>query len=176
MKKVIIYTDGACSGNPGPGGWGAILMYKNKQLELSGFEAQTTNNRMELTAPIEALSRLKEPCAVSLYSDSAYLVNAFRQGWLAAWQQRNWLKSDKKPVENQDLWKKILEYTGIHRIEWIKVKGHADNPYNNRCDELATGEIKRNREKTVSTVQDVQDSALSGETPPSASETPSSRK
>ena len=143
MKQVIIYTDGACSGNPGPGGWGAILMYKDKRLELSGYEAHTTNNRMELLAPIQALSKLKEPCEVKIYSDSAYLVNAFRQNWLVNWQKRNWIKSDKKPVENQDLWKRILEFTAIHRIEWIKVKGHADNPYNNRCDELAVAQWKR---------------------------------
>ena len=143
MKQVTIYTDGACSGNPGPGGWGAVLMYKDKKLEISGYEAHTTNNRMELLAPIQALSRLKEPCEVSVYSDSAYLVNAFRQHWLDNWQKRNWLKSNKKPVENQDLWKQLLEYDGIHRIRWIKVKGHADNEYNNRCDELATGEIKQ---------------------------------
>ena len=144
MKEVVIYTDGACSGNPGPGGWGAILMYKEKKLELSGYEANTTNNRMELMAPIQALSRLKEPCAVKVYSDSAYLVNAFNQRWLDNWQKRNWIKADKKPVENQDLWQKLLEYTGIHSIQWIKVKGHSTNTYNNRCDELATGEIKRN--------------------------------
>ena len=144
MKEVTIYTDGACSGNPGPGGWGAILMYKDKKLELSGYEALTTNNRMELLAPIQALSRLKEPCSVSVYSDSAYLVNAFKQRWLDNWQRHNWLKSDKKPVENQDLWQELLKYTAIHQIKWFKVKGHANNPYNNRCDELATGEIKRN--------------------------------
>ena len=147
MKQVIIYTDGACSGNPGPGGWGAILMYKDKKLEISGYEAHTTNNRMELMAPIQALSRLKEPCEVAVYSDSAYLVNAFKKGWLENWQRRNWIKSDKKPVENQDLWQVILKFTGIHSIEWHKVKGHADNPYNNRCDELATGEIKQHHVK-----------------------------
>lgn len=145
MKEVTIYTDGACSGNPGPGGWGAILIYREQRLEMSGFEAHTTNNRMELLAPITALSKLKEPCSVKVYSDSAYLVNAFRQHWLENWVRRDWLKSDKKPVENQDLWKQLLTLTGIHRIEWIKVKGHADNPLNNRCDELATGEIKRRR-------------------------------
>ena len=143
MKQVIIYTDGACSGNPGPGGWGAILMYRDKKLEISGYEAHTTNNRMELMAPIEALSRLKEPCQVQVYSDSAYLVNAFQKHWLDSWQRKNWIKSDKKPVENQDLWKELLKYTCIHSIQWIKVKGHADNPYNNRCDALATGEIKQ---------------------------------
>ena len=145
MKQVTIYTDGACSGNPGPGGWGAILIYKDTQLELSGYEARTTNNRMELLAPIQALRKLKEPCAVQVYSDSAYLVNAFRQHWLENWVRRNWVKSDKKPVENQDLWKEILDLTKMHQIEWIKVKGHADNPLNNRCDELATGEIKQHR-------------------------------
>ena len=145
MKKVMIYTDGACSGNPGPGGWGAILMYKEKKLELSGFEAHTTNNRMELLAPIEALSRLKEPCEVDLYSDSAYLTNAFLQNWLGNWVCRGWIKSDKKPVENRDLWEMLLKLADIHKISWHKVKGHADNPFNNRCDELATGEIKRRR-------------------------------
>ena len=145
MKQVIIYPDGACSGNPGPGGWGAILMYKEKKLEISGYEAHTTNNRMELMAPIQALKRLKEPCRVQIYSDSAYLVNAFEKHWLDNWQRKNWVKSDKKPVENQDLWQEILAFTGIHQIQWLKVKGHADNPYNNRCDELATGEIKQHR-------------------------------
>ena len=145
MKQVVIYTDGACSGNPGPGGWGAILMYRDKKLEISGYEAHTTNNRMELMAPIQALSRLKEPCGVSVYSDSAYLVNAFEKHWLDSWQRHNWVKSDKKPVENKDLWQELLKYTGIHQIQWIKVKGHADNPYNNRCDELATGEIRQHR-------------------------------
>ena len=145
MKEVTIYTDGACSGNPGPGGWGAILIYKEKRAELSGYDAYTTNNRMELLAPIQALQRLKEPCFVRVYSDSAYLVNAFRQHWLENWVRRNWIKSDKKPVENRDLWEEILRQTKIHHIEWIKVKGHADNPLNNRCDELATGEIKQHR-------------------------------
>ena len=145
MKEVTIYTDGACSGNPGPGGWGAIIIYRGQSLELSGYEAHTTNNRMELLAPIQALSRLKVPCAVKVYSDSAYLVNAFRQHWLENWVKRNWIKSDKKPVENQDLWREILAFTQKHQIECIKVRGHADNPLNNRCDELATGEIKRHR-------------------------------
>jgi len=143
MKKVTIYTDGACSGNPGPGGWGAILMYGDHKLEISGGETHTTNNRMELTGPIEALKKLNTPCEVSLYSDSAYLVNAFVQNWLVNWQRRNWIKSDKKPVENQDLWKEIVELTKIHSIKWIKVRGHADNEYNNRCDELARAAIKR---------------------------------
>ena len=145
MKEVVIYTDGACSGNPGPGGWGAILMYKDKKMELAGYEPHTTNNRMELTAPIVALSKLKEPCSVTVYSDSAYLVNAFEKRWLAGWQAHNWLKSDKKPVENQDLWQKLLSLASTHSIKWIRVKGHADNIYNNRCDELATGAIKAYR-------------------------------
>ena len=147
MKNVTIYTDGACSGNPGPGGWGAILIYKEKKLELSGYAEHTTNNRMELIAPIEALSRLKEPCVVDVYSDSAYLTNAFLQNWLANWVKRNWIKSDKKPVENRDLWEKLLEFAEIHEIRWHKVKGHADNPLNNRCDALATGEIKQRHMK-----------------------------
>ena len=145
MKDVTIYTDGACSGNPGPGGWGAILMYKDIRREMSGYEPHTTNNRMELTGPITALNALKEPCNVKLYSDSAYLVNAFEQHWIDGWLKRNWIKSDKKPVENQDLWKEILRLCSIHNIQWIKVKGHADNPNNNRCDELATGAIKAHR-------------------------------
>ena len=142
MKQVKIYTDGACSGNPGAGGWGTILDYQGRRKELSGGEAHTTNNRMELTAVIEGLKALKEPCEVKLYSDSAYLVNAFQQKWLDNWQKRNWVKSDKKPVENQDLWKELLRLSGIHAVTWIKVKGHASNKENNRCDELATGAIK----------------------------------
>lgn len=146
MKRVTLYTDGACSGNPGPGGWGVVLMYKQYRSELSGFEAHTTNNRMELVAAIEGLNALKEPCEVDLYSDSAYLVNAFQNGWLDSWTRHNWIKSDKKPVENQDLWKLLLEHDQKHQIHFIKVKGHASNVENNRCDQLATGEIKRRRE------------------------------
>ena len=126
MKQVIIYTDGACSGNPGPGGWGAILMYKDKKLEISGYEAHTTNNRMELMAPIQAISRLKEPCEVCIYSDSAYLVNAFHKRWLDSWQRHNWLKSDKKPVENQDLWQALIPYLDRHDIRFFRVKGHVN--------------------------------------------------
>ena len=143
MKEVIAYTDGACSGNPGPGGWGVVLMYKDQSAELSGYESATTNNRMELLAAIKALSALKMPCSVKLYSDSAYLINAFQKHWLDSWQRHNWLKSDHKPVENQDLWQELLRLSAIHKVEWIKVKGHADNPYNNRCDELARGEIRQ---------------------------------
>lgn len=144
MKNITIYTDGACSGNPGPGGWGAILMYGGHQKEISGFAAETTNNRMELTAAIEALKMLKESCGVTLYSDSAYLINAFLQNWLAKWQLNGWRNSQKQPVENQDLWQELLKLTGSHQVKWVKVKGHADNEYNNRCDELARAEIKKN--------------------------------
>ncbi|MGI6065277.1 MAG: ribonuclease HI [Bacillota bacterium] len=145
MKEVIIYTDGACSGNPGPGGWGTVLMYGCSQKEVSGYHPQTTNQRMELTAAIEALMLLKEPCKVKLYSDSAYLINAFQQGWLRNWQKNGWKNSRKEPVENQDLWKKLIDLNRMHQVQWLKVAGHADNQYNNRCDELARGEIKKNR-------------------------------
>lgn len=137
MKEVQIYTDGACSGNPGPGGWGAILMFKEQRRELSGGEANTTNNRMELLAAIEALKALKEPCRVDLYTDSAYLCNAFLQHWIDRWQQNGWRTSQKKAVENRDLWEALLELGKTHKISWRKVKGHSDNAHNNRCDELA---------------------------------------
>ena len=145
MKTVRIYTDGACSGNPGVGGWGAILFYKDQMREMSGFEENTTNNKMELTAAIKALERLKEPCEVELYSDSAYLVNAFLEGWLTKWQMNGFKSSNKKPVQNVDLWQKLIELNNTHKITWIKVKGHADNVYNNRCDALATGEISKHQ-------------------------------
>ena len=143
-KMVEIYTDGACSGNPGPGGWAAVLMYGDKKKEISGGESQTTNQRMEMKAAVEALKALKYPCEVSLYSDSAYLVNAFNQGWLDRWQRNGWKTSQKKPVENKDLWEELLTLTEKHRVKFVKVKGHADNVYNNRCDELARAEIIRN--------------------------------
>lgn len=142
-ETVNIYTDGACSGNPGPGGWAAILLYKDVKKEISGYEENTTNNRMELTAAIQALKLLKRPCKVNLYSDSSYLINAFNQGWLDKWQSQNWMKSNKTSVENQDLWKELLKFASVHDICWIKVKGHSDNEYNNLCDKLATGEIKK---------------------------------
>lgn len=145
MKKVTIYTDGACSGNPGDGGWGAILFYKNTKKELSGYEKETTNNKMELTAAIMALKQLKEPCEIELYSDSAYLINAFNEGWIPKWQLNGFRNSNKKPVQNVDLWKEIIDLNNTHSITWIKVKGHADNEYNNRCDELATGEILKHK-------------------------------
>lgn len=143
MDKVVIYTDGACSGNPGKGGWGAILIYGETKKEISGNSLDTTNNKMELTAPIQALKLLKRPCEVKVYSDSAYLVNAFANGWIYNWKKNGWKTSDKKDVKNKDLWLEIDRLTQIHKIEWIKVKGHADNVYNNRCDELAVEAIKK---------------------------------
>lgn len=141
MKHVTLYTDGACSGNPGPGGWGAVLLYGEYRKELSGGERETTNNRMELTAVIEGLRALKEPCRVDIYSDSAYIVNAFMQGWIGGWERNGWKKADKKPVQNADLWQMLLELTGIHKVIFHKVKGHADNELNNRCDELARAAV-----------------------------------
>ncbi|NTW56757.1 MAG: ribonuclease HI [Chlorobiaceae bacterium] len=143
-KNIIIYTDGACSGNPGKGGWGAILMYGQSAKEISGFCPATTNNRMELGAAIEALEALKEPCRVKLYSDSSYLVNAINEGWLKRWTMNNWKTAARKNVENVDLWKKILKLLTIHDVTFHKVKGHSDNPYNNRCDALAREAIKNN--------------------------------
>ncbi|MDR1205710.1 MAG: ribonuclease HI [Peptococcaceae bacterium] len=137
MKQVSIYTDGACSGNPGPGGWGAVLSYQGTQKELSGGEPMTTNNRMELMAAICALRALKEPCAVQLHSDSAYLVNAFNSRWLDNWRRNGWRTAKNDAVENQDLWLSLLELSQTHRIQWIKVKGHANDAINNRCDYLA---------------------------------------
>lgn len=142
MEKVIIYTDGACSGNPGPGGWGAILMYKGNKKEISGGMTETTNNIMEVTAVIEALKQLKFPCDVEVYSDSAYVVNAFKQKWVDNWIKNNWKTSGKSPVKNKELWQELIELTKMHKVEFIKVKGHADNEYNNRCDELAREAIK----------------------------------
>lgn len=143
MKEVEIYTDGACSGNPGPGGWGAILFYGGHRKELSGGEKHTTNNRMELVAAIESLGMLKEPCKVKLYSDSAYLVNCFKQGWFRGWIQNGWKNAKGQPVENQDLWKRLLQLMETHRVEYIKVKGHSDNEFNNHCDFLAREAIRR---------------------------------
>lgn len=141
MKQVTLYTDGACSGNPGPGGWGAILMYGAKKKEISGGEVSTTNNRMELTAVIAGLKQLKYPCAVEVYSDSAYTVNAFQEGWVSGWEKGGWRKADKKPVLNADLWQELLALVRTHQVTFHKVKGHADNPLNNRCDELARAAI-----------------------------------
>ena len=141
MEEVTIYTDGACSGNPGPGGWGCILMYKDNKKEISGGKKDTTNNVMELTAVIEGLKSLKFPCKVKLYSDSAYVVNAFNQKWIYGWLKNGWKNSSKEPVKNKELWQELYNLTKVHKVEFIKVKGHADNEYNNRCDELARNAI-----------------------------------
>lgn len=137
MKKVEIFTDGACSGNPGPGGWGAILKYKGNVKELSGGEPNTTNNRMELTAVISALSALKQPCEVTLTTDSKYIVDAVTKGWAEGWRKRGWVKSDRKPALNSDLWEKLLNLLNIHKVTFVWVKGHAGHPENERCDSLA---------------------------------------
>lgn len=144
MYEVKIYTDGACSGNPGKGGWGAMLIYGDVIKKMSGFEKETTNNRMELLAAVCALSSLKKPCSVMLYSDSAYLVNAFRQGWINKWQLDGWRTSGRKPVQNKDLWEKLISLLSLHKVEWIKVKGHSDNEFNNECDRLARKAIVDN--------------------------------
>lgn len=138
MKHVEIYTDGACRNNPGRGGWGAILVYGGKEKELSGGEAMTTNNRMELSAVIAALSALKEPCRVTLTTDSQYVVNAIEKGWLESWHKNGWKKSDKSRVLNVDLWESLLELLEKHSVELVWVKGHNGHPYNERCDKLAT--------------------------------------
>ena len=140
-EKVIIYTDGACSGNPGPGGWGAILMYKDAKKEISGGMKNTTNNIMEITAVIEALKCLKVESDVQIYSDSAYVVNAFNQGWIYNWFKKGWKTADGKSVKNQELWQELYSLTKKHKVEFIKVKGHADNEFNNRCDEMARNAI-----------------------------------
>lgn len=146
MKTVTLYTDGACSGNPGPGGWGAILEFNGAEKELSGGEKSTTNNRMELTAVIEGLKALKEPCRVELYSDSKYVIDALEKGWARGWKKRGWVKSDRKPALNPDLWEELLTLTEKHEMGYHWVKGHADNPKNNRCDQLAVAESRRARE------------------------------
>lgn len=150
MKKVTIYTDGACSGNPGVGGWGAVLLYGDYKKEISGAEEQTTNNRMEVRAVIEALSLLKFPCEVDLYSDSAYTVNAFEQGWIYGWEKSGWKKKDGKPVLNAELWQALRDLTRKHRVTFHKVAGHADNELNNRCDFLATSAIKQYKKERES--------------------------
>ena len=145
MKTVTLYTDGACSGNPGPGGWGAILSFNGIEKELSGGEAMTTNNRMELTGVIRALEALKEPCIVELYSDSKYVIDALEKGWVYGWKKKGWIKSDKKPALNPDLWDTLLALTMKHELRYHWVKGHAENPMNNRCDEMAVSEAKKLR-------------------------------
>ncbi len=138
MKKVNVYTDGACRGNPGKGGWGAILEYKGIRREMSGGERETTNNRMELTAVIEALSALKEPCEVTLYSDSKYVIDGLSKGWARSWKKNGWKKADKSPALNPELWDKLLELTDYHTLEYVWIKGHDGHPENERCDTLAT--------------------------------------
>ena len=143
MKSITIYTDGACSGNPGPGGWGAVLLFKDQKKEIRGGEPQTTNQRMELQAVIEALRALKvKGWDITVYSDSAYVVNAFQQKWLDKWQQNGWRNSKKEPVANQDLWQELLRLTSLNRVKILKVKGHGGDLYNERCDELARQAIK----------------------------------
>jgi len=143
MKHIELYTDGACSGNPGVGGWGAVLIYNEHIKEISGYHKETTNNRMELFAIVQGLAHLKEPCIVNIYSDSAYAVNAFNNKWIDAWQKNQWRTADKKEVKNRDLWNDLLLRLQPHKYTFIKVKGHSDNVYNNRCDALATSEVKR---------------------------------
>ena len=143
MKQVTIYTDGACSGNPGPGGWGAILRYGEHEKELSGGDPMTTNNKMELTGVIVALEALREPCKVDLYSDSKYVVDGITKGGAKGWRARGWKKADKTPAKNPELWGRLLDLLDRHEVVFHWVKGHAENPYNNRCDELAVAEWKR---------------------------------
>jgi len=145
MKKVTIYTDGACSFNPGPGGWAAVLLHKGREKQIFGFNPETTNNRMELSAVLEGLKALKEACDVTVYTDSAYIHRAFEQGWIDRWQTNGWRTAAKQPVENQDLWKAILEASKKHSVKYKKVKGHAGDKYNDMCDKLARDAIKANR-------------------------------
>ncbi|MCX7843203.1 MAG: ribonuclease HI [Clostridia bacterium] len=147
MKRVIIYTDGACSGNPGMGGWAAILKYGEHEKILTGSEDETTNNRMEMIAAIEGLKALKAPCEVELYSDSAYLISGFEKGWIYNWKRNGWITAGKDPVKNIDLWQELDRLNKIHSIKWIKVKGHSDNEFNNRCDKLAVDEIKKRKKE-----------------------------
>ncbi|MEG1527698.1 MAG: ribonuclease HI [Clostridia bacterium] len=145
MKKVIIYTDGACSGNPGNGGWGAVLIYNNNVKQLSGYQVATTNNRMELKAVINALKQLKEPCEVEINLDSSYVVNAINNNWLRKWSSNGWINSSKQDVKNKDLWEELLELIEIHTLIFVKVKGHSGDKYNQICDDLATQEIKAHK-------------------------------
>lgn len=143
MKQIEIYTDGACSGNPGPGGWGAVLVYNGKEKELSGSEKETTNNRMELTAVIMALNALNQPCEVKLTTDSKYVCDAINKGWVYSWKKNGWKKSDKKPALNVDLWKELLSLLEKHEVEFIWVKGHNGHKYNEICDALAVKEYQK---------------------------------
>jgi ribonuclease HI len=143
LPKITIYTDGACSGNPGPGGWAAVLEYNGREKVIKGGEPATTNNRMEMRAIIEALKALKRPCIARIHSDSGLIINAFTRGWIDNWQRKGWKKADKKPVENADLWREMLEAMRPHKVEWIKVKGHSDDVRNNRVDKLAVESVPR---------------------------------
>lgn len=143
MKKVTLYTDGACSGNPGPGGYAAILIYNGVEKEISGGEKNTTNNKMEMMAVIKGLEMLKEPCEVFVYSDSAYVVNSIEKGWIYSWKKNGWKKADKKEVKNIELWEKLLSLMNIHKVTFLKVKGHSDDELNNRCDRLAVSEREK---------------------------------
>ena len=145
MKEVILYTDGACSGNPGPGGYGAILKYGNYEKELSGAYANTTNNRMELISIIKGLESLTEPCRVTVYSDSKYVIDAITKGWVTKWRHNGWMRNSREEAKNVDLWENILQLTATHQIAWQWVKGHANNEYNNRCDRLAVNAVKNIR-------------------------------
>ena len=143
MKKIELFTDGACSGNPGPGGWGAILRYNGHQKELCGGEKETTNNRMELTAVIEGLSALKEPCEIELFTDSKYVCDAVVKRWVYSWKANGWKKADKKPALNVDLWEKLLELLDTHKVNFNWIKGHAGHPENERCDAMAVAESQK---------------------------------
>lgn len=143
LKTVDIYTDGACSGNPGAGGYCAILLYKGVEKIISGFEQETTNNRMELLAVIKGIKALKEKCNVNIYSDSQYVISAFNDNWIENWQKNNWRNANKKEVKNADLWLELVSLIKMHNVNFIKVKGHADNEYNNRCDKIAVEEYKK---------------------------------
>lgn len=143
MVNVTIYTDGACSGNPGPGGWAAVLLYGDNKKEISGGSKNTTNNIMEITAVIEALKCLKFECEAKVHSDSAYVVNCFNQGWIYNWRKNNWKTASKEPVKNKELWEELYNLVQKHKVEFIKVKGHSDVELNNRCDELARAEISK---------------------------------
>lgn len=147
MKKVYIYTDGACSGNPGAGGWGAVLKYQGHEKELSGFEPDTTNNRMELTAVISALEALKEPCEVVLTTDSKYVCDGIEKGWARSWRANGWRKSDKKPALNPDLWERLLNLIEVHKVSFVWVRGHAGHPENERCDQLAVAQYQKHRQE-----------------------------
>lgn len=143
MKQIDLYTDGACSGNPGPGGWGCILIYKGTEKELSGGEAQTTNNRMELLAVINGLEALKEPCEVTLYSDSKYVIDALKLGWAKKWQSAGWMRNRREAAKNPELWERLLSLSEKHSLSYVWVKGHAENEYNNRCDRMAVTESRK---------------------------------